>query len=74
MTRISNYQGKINKNSNYELWRSCMELYLIGNDLWKLICRKNTNTPIDFGETTKWNTKVDKAIYAFKLSKLLHNR
>ncbi len=51
-----------------------MELYLIGNDLWELICRKSMNTPIDFGETTKWNTKVDKAIYAFKLSKLLHNR
>ena len=45
-----------------------MESYLIGNDLWELICEKSTNPPIDPRETTKWNAKVDKAIYTSKLT------
>jgi hypothetical protein len=61
------FSRKLN-NSNYKLWRSCMESYLIGNNLWDVTCGESTNPPTDPREKTRWNAKVDKALYAIKQS------
>ena len=45
-----------------------MESFLIGNDLWDVTCGESTNPPTDPREKTRWNAKVDKALYALKQS------
>ena len=45
-----------------------MESYLIRNDLWDITCGESTNPPTDPREKTRWNSKVGKALYAFKQS------
>ena len=41
-------------NSNYELWKSCMECYLVGNDLWKATRGERIVTKFIAGENC-WN-------------------
>ena len=33
--------------SNYKVWRTCMESYLIGEDLWDVVDGSNTTSPTD---------------------------
>ena len=33
--------------SNYKVWRTCMESYLIGEDFWDVVDGSNTTSPTD---------------------------
>jgi len=38
---------EILNQSNYKVWRTCMESYLIGEDLWDVVDGSNTTSPTD---------------------------
>ncbi|KAH0678932.1 hypothetical protein KY284_020017 [Solanum tuberosum] len=52
--------------SNYKVWKKCMESYLVGEDLWDVVNGSNTSSPVDELENNraykKWkqiNVKVE---------------
>ncbi|PKI76055.1 hypothetical protein CRG98_003605 [Punica granatum] len=47
--------------SNYKVWRTCMESYLVGEDLWDVVDGNETKCP-------KWKRLNAKAEFALKRS------
>ena len=63
--------GAIKKlnNNNYSMWKTCMESYLQGQDLWEVIAGTETTSPPpndDAGNLRKWRVKAGKAMFAIK--------
>lgn len=56
-------------NYNYDLWHTCMESYLQGQDLWEIVGGIKTTalTPKIIEALRKWSIKVGKAIFAKKM-------
>ncbi|KAL8101564.1 hypothetical protein AgCh_033459 [Apium graveolens] len=58
--------------SNYRIWRSCMESYLVGEDLWDVVCGDDTIPPEDIQENNtalkEWRKKNGKAEFILKNS------
>lgn len=44
--------------SNYMIWRSCMESYLVGEEFWDVIGSSNTTKPEELKKWTKRNAKA----------------
>ncbi|XP_077237136.1 uncharacterized protein LOC143878789 [Tasmannia lanceolata] len=36
--RVSGLGIELLNHSNYKIWRTCMESYLVGEDLWEVVC------------------------------------
>ena len=55
-------------NNNYSMWKTCMESYLQGQDLWEVVVGAETTPPPedDAGNIRKWTIKVGKAMFAIK--------
>ncbi|KAJ7008160.1 hypothetical protein NC653_007004 [Populus alba x Populus x berolinensis] len=48
--------------SNYKVWRTCLESYLIGEDLWEVVSGDDTAAPENVDSLDQWtqnNTKED---------------
>ena len=56
--------------SNYKVWKTCMESYLVGEDLWDVVNRSNTSPPDDGPENSsaykKWKQTNAKAEFILK--------
>ena len=37
-------------NSNYKVWKTCMESYLLGEDLWDIVGGDESVVPEDVGD------------------------
>ena len=63
-------QKRIEKlnNNNYTYWRSCMESYLQGQDLWETVAGANTSPPEDADALRKWKVCAAKALYVIKVT------
>ncbi|KAF3631452.1 Protein OSCA1 [Capsicum annuum] len=61
---------KLLNQSNYKVWKTCMESYLVGEDLWNIVNRSNTSPPIDGpkndGAYKKWKQTNAKAEFILK--------
>lgn len=57
-------------NTNYEYWKSCLESYLQGQDLWEIVHGKDVAPAanvVDGQEATrKWKIKAGKALFVLK--------
>ncbi|GAV87560.1 UBN2_3 domain-containing protein, partial [Cephalotus follicularis] len=57
-------------HSNYTDWKSCLESYLQGQDLWEVVNGADTTPPNGAAEnaeaTLKWKIKVGKALFVLK--------
>ncbi|KAL8159066.1 hypothetical protein V2J09_000603 [Rumex salicifolius] len=67
MADIANSTSGIEKlnNNNYTYWRSCMESYLQGQDLWETVAGASTSPP----ESTPTNTE---ALRKWKVKNICH--
>ncbi|XP_060190669.1 uncharacterized protein LOC132619940 [Lycium barbarum] len=58
--------------SNYKVWKTCLESYLVGEDLWEVVNGSNTNPPADAPENNdarkKWKQINAKAEFILKRS------
>ncbi|PKI66279.1 hypothetical protein CRG98_013360 [Punica granatum] len=55
-------------NQNYNTWKTCMESYLLGQDLWEIIGGSETTPPTeDITAFRKWKIKAGKAMFAIKV-------
>ncbi|GAV62915.1 UBN2_3 domain-containing protein [Cephalotus follicularis] len=69
---LTNSIGGIEKlnNMNYDYWKSCMELYLQGQDLWEVVCGTDVAPPNNTSEgqdaLRKWKIKAGKAMFMLK--------
>ncbi|XP_070003476.1 uncharacterized protein [Nicotiana sylvestris] len=56
--------------SNYKVWKTCMESYLVGEDLWEVVNGSNTSPPTDASENSnarkKWKQINAKAEFILK--------
>ena len=70
--RVVGLGMEILNQSNYRLWKSCMESYLVSEDLWDVVGGNNTTPPRGNAatpEATKeWTRKNAKAEFALKRS------
>lgn len=59
-------------SSNYPIWKSCMEAYLQGQELWDTVNGNDTEipeeTPANERERKKWLARSGKAMFALKTS------
>ncbi|TQD68571.1 hypothetical protein C1H46_045896 [Malus baccata] len=44
-TRVTGLGIELLNPSNYKIWRSCMESYLVGEDLWDVVGGAYTTKP-----------------------------
>ncbi|KAJ4951697.1 hypothetical protein NE237_028529 [Protea cynaroides] len=69
---VANSVGAIEKltHTNYIDWKSCLESYLQGQDLWEVVNGADTNQPNDSSENSeairKWKIKAGKALFVLK--------
>ncbi|KAG7551025.1 Zinc finger CCHC-type [Arabidopsis thaliana x Arabidopsis arenosa] len=72
MGRVVGLGMEILNQSNYRLWKSCMESYLVSEDLWDVVGGSSTSPPTGdaaTAEATKeWTRKNAKAEFALKRS------
>ncbi|KAL8161569.1 hypothetical protein V2J09_013058 [Rumex salicifolius] len=74
MADIANSTSGIDKlnNNNYTYWRSCMESYLQGQDLWETVAGASTSppesTPTNAEALRKWKVRAAKALYVIKVT------
>ncbi|KAL8153640.1 hypothetical protein V2J09_011400 [Rumex salicifolius] len=74
MADIANSTSGIEKlnNNNYTYWRSCMESYLQGQDLWETVAGASTSppesTPTNTEALRKWKVRAAKALYVIKVT------
>ena len=67
---LTNNVGGIEKlnNSNYDYWKSCLESYLQGQDLWEVVNGADVTPPNGTAETQdasrKWKIKAGKALFS----------
>ncbi|XP_009790200.1 uncharacterized protein [Nicotiana sylvestris] len=58
--------------SNYKVWKTCMESYLVGDDLWEVVNGSNTSPPADAPKNSnalkKWKQINAKAEFILKRS------
>ncbi|XP_060190456.1 uncharacterized protein LOC132619627 [Lycium barbarum] len=58
--------------SNYNVWKTCMDSYLVGEDLWDVVNGSYTSPPIDGSENSsaykKWKQINAKAEFILKRS------
>lgn len=70
--RIGGRGLELLNQSNYKVWRRCMESYLVGEDLWDVVNGNNTdapeNTPENAEATKKWRQVNAKAEFVLKTS------
>ncbi|CAE5962242.1 unnamed protein product [Arabidopsis arenosa] len=70
--RVVGLGMEILNQSNYRLWKSCMESYLVSEDLWDIVGGSSTSPPTGdaaTAEATKeWTRKNAKAEFALKRS------
>ena len=53
--------------TNYDYWKSCIESYLQGKDLWEIVSGTETTPPTDTPKATrKWKIKAGKALFVLK--------
>lgn len=43
--RFNNFGIELLTQSNYKIWRSCMESYFIGEDLWEVVRGQDMEAP-----------------------------
>ncbi|KAK3027858.1 hypothetical protein RJ639_041492 [Escallonia herrerae] len=71
---FANSVGGIEKltYTNYNDWKSCLESYLQGQDLWDVINGADTTPPNAASESAKvlrkWKIKTGKALFVLKAS------
>ncbi|KAJ4723417.1 Retrovirus-related Pol polyprotein from transposon TNT 1-94 [Melia azedarach] len=53
-------------NQNYNMWLTCMESYLQGQDLWEIVGGSEITPPQDSTALKKWKVKAGKAMFAIK--------
>ncbi|XP_077253021.1 uncharacterized protein LOC143892353 [Tasmannia lanceolata] len=69
---LINSVGGIEKlnNSNYDYWKSCLESYLQGQDLWEVVSGTYVNPPTNASDAQdalrKWKIKAGKAMFVLK--------
>ncbi|GJN15087.1 hypothetical protein PR202_gb01977 [Eleusine coracana subsp. coracana] len=51
---------------NYGYWRTCIESYLQGQDLWEVVAGTMTNPPMKESSLRKWRIKAGKAMFVLK--------
>uniref|UniRef100_A0A0D3C2X7 DUF4219 domain-containing protein n=1 Tax=Brassica oleracea var. oleracea TaxID=109376 RepID=A0A0D3C2X7_BRAOL len=72
MGRVVGLGMKILNQSNYRLWKSCMESYLVSGDLWDVVGGNSTTPPRGNAatpeEANEWTRKNAKAEFALKRS------
>ena len=72
MGRVVGLGMEILNQSNYRLWKSCMESYLVSEDLWDVVGGNSTTPPRGNAATTEakkeWTRKNAKAEFALKRS------
>ncbi|XP_077217868.1 uncharacterized protein LOC143852370 [Tasmannia lanceolata] len=70
--RVSGLGIELLNQSNYKIWRTCMESYLVGEDLWDVVCGDANVAPEDtqeYGDVLKaWRMKNAKAEFLLKRS------
>ncbi|XP_077237213.1 uncharacterized protein LOC143878884 [Tasmannia lanceolata] len=70
--RVSALGIELLNQSNYKIWRTCMESYLVGEDLWEVVCGNAVVVPEDTqenGDVLKaWRMKNAKAEFLLKRS------
>ncbi|CAA7020014.1 unnamed protein product [Microthlaspi erraticum] len=72
MGRVVGLGMEILNQSNYRLWKSCMESYLVSEDLWDVVGGSSTTPPMGAAATAEatkeWTRKNAKAEFALKRS------
>ncbi|KAG5009650.1 hypothetical protein AAZX31_07G111000 [Glycine max] len=53
---------------NYSTWKTCIESYLQGQDLWEVVNGNETTRPSDAESLTKWRIKSGKAMFVIKMT------
>ncbi|XP_020080774.1 uncharacterized protein LOC109704448 [Ananas comosus] len=70
--RVVGLGVEILNQSNYKVWKSCLESYLIGEDLWDVVGggfrRAPTDTPENREALKRWRTLNAKAEFVLKRS------
>lgn len=70
MADLANTTGRLEKlnDHNYVFWRSCMESYLQGQDLWEIVGGSDTVPPSSENAEAlrKWKIKAGKALFVLK--------
>ncbi|XP_077246122.1 uncharacterized protein LOC143885988 [Tasmannia lanceolata] len=70
--RVSGLGIELLNQSNYKIWRTCMESYLVGEDLWEVVCGNAVVAPEDAQENADvlkvWRMKNAKAEFLLKRS------
>ncbi|GJN37969.1 hypothetical protein PR202_gb26973 [Eleusine coracana subsp. coracana] len=51
---------------NYGYWRTCIESYLQGQDLWEVVAGTMIDPPMKESSLRKWRIKADKAMFVLK--------
>ncbi|GAV77353.1 UBN2_3 domain-containing protein [Cephalotus follicularis] len=71
---LGNFVGAIEKltHTNYNDWKSCLESYLLGQDLWEFVNGADTTQPTGTPESSealrKWKIEAGKALFVLKAS------
>ena len=69
---FNNFGVEVLDHSNYKIWRSCMESYLVGEDLWEIVGGDDVNctenTPVNVDKLKKWWIANEKAESILKRS------
>ena len=62
--------GSVKKlnNQNYNTWSTCMESYLLGQDLWEIVAGSETTPPDNDQALQKWKVKAGKVMFVIKTS------
>jgi hypothetical protein len=70
--RFNNFGVEVLNHSNYKIWKSCMESYLVGEDLWEVVgsddVNRLENTPENVYNLKKWRIANAKAESILKRS------
>ena len=45
--RVNGLGMELLNQSNYKVWKTCMESYLVGEDLWDVVNGNDTSPPAD---------------------------
>ncbi|KAH0733943.1 hypothetical protein KY285_009650 [Solanum tuberosum] len=69
-SRVNGLGMKLLNQSNYKVWKTCMESYLMGEDLWDVVNGCNTSPPDDGPKNSsvykKWKQVNAKAEFILK--------
>ncbi|KAH0644181.1 hypothetical protein KY284_032065 [Solanum tuberosum] len=68
--RVNGLGIKLLNQSNYKVWKTCMEPYLVGEDMWDVVNGNDTSPPTDRPENSsaykKWKQVNAKAKFILK--------